>query len=297
MTEHQNDHRQPIGRPVPDWTTRPLPPLTAMTGRLCRVEPLVPETHAADLFEANRADGRGRNWTYLNADGFTELAGYRAWLDKMTAGSDPLFHAIVDLATGRAVGVASYLRIDPANGVIEVGHINYSPRLQRTPAATEAMFLMMRRAFDELGYRRYEWKCDDRNEPSLAAAKRLGFRYEGTFRQALVYKDRNRDTAWFSILDGEWPAIKSAFQRWLAPENFDAAGRQQQGLAALRGEHSALDLADCVNDTCPWSGKPVSADALTRYKGQVVGFCNIGCRDKFEKAVEHFEAALPIPAR
>jgi RimJ/RimL family protein N-acetyltransferase len=291
MTDRLNDHGQPIGRPVPGWTARPLPPLTSMTGRFCRVEPLVPATHAADLFEANRDDAAARNWTYLGADGFTELEPYRAWLDRMCAASDPLFHAIVDLATGRAVGLASYLRIDPANGVIEVGHINYSPRLQRKPAATEAMFLMMRRAFDELGYRRYEWKCDDRNLPSRAAAQRLGFTYEGTFRQAVVYKDRNRDTAWFSIIDGEWPAIRTAFERWLAPENFDADGRQKRGLAALRGAPKPLDIADCVNDTCPWSGKPVSADALTLYRDRVVGFCNPGCRDKFEAAVAHFEAA------
>ena len=290
MTDHRNDHDQPIGHPLSGWAPRPLPPLTAMTGRFCRVEPLVPSLHAADLFEANSIDAGGRNWTYLNADGFGDLAGYTAWLEKMCAGSDPLFHAIIDLGTGRAVGVASYLRIDPANGVIEVGHINYSPRLQQTPAATEAMFLMMRRAVDELGYRRYEWKCDDRNAPSRAAAQRLGFTYEGTFRQALVYKSRNRDTAWFSILDSEWPAVKSAFEQWLAPENFDAAGRQKQSLAALRAK--PLDLADCVNETCPWSGKPVSADALTLHRGQVVGFCNPGCRDKFETAVAHFEAAL-----
>jgi RimJ/RimL family protein N-acetyltransferase len=291
MTDRQNDHQQPIGHAVPGWTQRPLPPRTAVTGRFCRVEPLVPATHAADLFDANRADAGGRNWTYLNADGFADLPAYRAWLDKMASGADPLFHAIIDLATGRAVGVASYLRIDAANGVIEVGHINYSPRLQRTPAATEAMFLLMRRAFDELGYRRYEWKCDDRNLPSRAAAKRLGFAYEGTFRQALVYKDRNRDTAWFSMLDGEWPAIKAGFERWLAPENFDADGRQKQGLAALRGANPPLDIADCINDTCPWSGQPVSADSLTLYKGQVVGFCNTGCRDKFAAAIVHFETA------
>jgi RimJ/RimL family protein N-acetyltransferase len=292
MTETQNPQGQPVGSPLAGWTARPLPPRTAMTGRFCRVEPLVPATHAADLFEANGADSGRRNWTYLNADGFTELTAYRAWLDKMCAGSDPLFHAIIDRVTGKAVGVASYLRIDPANGVIEVGHINYSPVLQQTPAATEAMFLMMRRAFDELGYRRYEWKCDDRNAPSRAAARRLGFSYEGTFRQALVYKDRNRDTAWFSILDGEWPAVKAAFEIWLAPENFDADGRQKQSLAALRGEPKPFDPADCINETCPWSGKPVSADSLTLYKGKVVGFCNTGCRDKFETAVAHFETSL-----
>lgn len=296
MTDHQNAHNQPIGRPVPGWTARPTPPPTAMTGRFCRVEPLNPAIHAADLYEANSRDAGGRNWTYLGVDGFTDPTAYRAWLDKMAAGTDPLFHAIIDLATGKPVGIASYLRIDPANGVIEVGHINYSPLLQQTPAATEAMFLMMRRAFDELGYRRYEWKCDDRNLPSRAAAARLGFTYEGTFRQALVYKDRNRDTAWFSIVDGEWPVVKAAFEQWLAPANFDAEGRQKQSLAALRAK--PLDIADCINDTCPWSGKPVSADSLTLYKGQVVGFCNPGCRDKFEKAIAHFEAAaLPSPSR
>jgi RimJ/RimL family protein N-acetyltransferase len=235
MTNHENEFGQPVGRPVPGWTARPWPPATAMTGRFCRVEPLDPTHHAADLFEANRADAGGRNWTYLGVDGFDDPVAYRTWLDKMAAGADPMFHAIVDLATGKAVGVASYLRIDPANGVIEVGHINYSPLLQRKPAATEAMFLMMRRAFDELGYRRYEWKCDDRNGPSRAAAQRLGFTYEGTFRQALVYKGRNRDTAWFSIVDGEWPAIRAGFERWLAPENFDAGGRQQRSLGDLRG--------------------------------------------------------------
>jgi RimJ/RimL family protein N-acetyltransferase len=126
--------------------------------------------------------------------------------------------------------VAAYLRIDPANGVIEVGHINYSPRLQRTAAATEAMYLMMRRVFDELGYRRYEWKCDDLNAPSRAAAKRLGFTFEGVFRQAIVYKERNRDTAWFSMLDSEWPSRKREFERWLDPANFDAAGHQKTKL-------------------------------------------------------------------
>lgn len=157
----------------------------------------------------------------------------------MSAGNDPMFHAVVNDATGTAVGVATYLRIDPPNGAIEVGHINYSPRLQRKPAATEAMYLMMRRVFDELGYRRYEWKCDSLNAPSRAAAARLGFRYEGTFLQATVYKGRNRDTAWFAITDKEWPSVKAGFERWLDPANFDADGRQRAGLAALRGAAGA----------------------------------------------------------
>jgi RimJ/RimL family protein N-acetyltransferase len=175
----------------------------------------------------------GRNWTYLSAGPFKGFEGYRAWLDKVAPQDDPLFHTIIDLATGKAVGVAAYMRIVPAHGVIEVGHINYSPLLQRKPAATEAMFLMMARVFDELGYRRYEWKCDSLNAPSWAAALRLGFQYEGLFRQAVVNKGRNRDTAWFSILDGEWPALKRAYGAWLAEGNFDAEGRQRQSLGAL----------------------------------------------------------------
>jgi RimJ/RimL family protein N-acetyltransferase len=230
MNGRENEAGQPIGDPVANWTTRPQPPRTPMTGRYCRVEPLDVARHAADLFEANAADVTGRNWTYLSIEAPPTLDAYRAWLTHMTAKDDPFFHAIVDRETERAVGVASYLRIDPPQGVIEVGHINFSPRLQRTRAATEAMFLMMRRVFDELGYRRYEWKCDSLNAPSRAAAARLGFTFEGVFRQALVYKGRNRDTAWFSILDREWPARAAAFERWLDPANFDAAGRQRRSL-------------------------------------------------------------------
>jgi RimJ/RimL family protein N-acetyltransferase len=148
-------------------------------------------------------------------------------------GDDPLFHTIVDLESGKAIGVASYLRIEPRIGVIETGHIHYSPLLQRQPAATEAMFLMMRRVFAELGYRRYEWKCDALNAPSRRAALRLGFRFEGIFRQATLYKGRNRDTAWYSIIDQEWPALSDAYRLWLDPENFDARGVQQASLGAL----------------------------------------------------------------
>jgi RimJ/RimL family protein N-acetyltransferase len=151
-------------------------------------------------------------------------------VESVQAREDPLFFAIVEAASERPVGVASYLRIDPAMGVIEVGHLAFSPALQKRPAATEAMYLMMRRAFEELGYRRYEWKCDSWNAPSCRAAERLGFRYEGTFRQAVVMKGRNRDNAWFSILDGEWPALKQAFEAWLDPANFEATGTQRRRL-------------------------------------------------------------------
>lgn len=232
MSEHRNGFGQPIGFPVPGWTARPRPPATPMTGRYCRVEPVDIERHAAELFEANAEDD-GRNWTYLPAERPADPAAYKTWLSGMAAGNDPMFHAIVETAGGRAVGIASYLRIDPGVGSIEVGHINYAPRLQRTAAATEAMFLMMARAFDELGYRRYEWKCDSLNAPSRAAAARYGFRYEGIFVQATIYKARNRDTAWYSITDKEWPTVKSAFERWLDPANFDAAGKQRLSLSEL----------------------------------------------------------------
>lgn len=222
-----------VGFPVDGWKPRQRPPRTPMTGRWCRVEPIDIERHAAELFEANQADSEGRNWTYLGSPPPKDLESYRSWLGSFT-GDDPMLHAIVDARTGKASGVAAYLRIEPANGAIEVGHINYSPHLQRTPAATEAMYLMMRRAFDELGYRRYEWKCDALNAASRRAATRLGFRFEGIFRQALVYKNRNRDTAWFSITDLEWPERKQELERWLAPDNFDSGGKQRSPLRAGR---------------------------------------------------------------
>ena len=204
-----------------------------MVGRFCRIEPLDPGRHAADLFAANSLDADGRNWTYLFQEPFENLASYRAWLEQLAKADDPLFHTIVDLETGKAVGVAAFMRIDRTMGVIEVGNINYSPLLQRKPAATEAMFLMMARVFDELGYRRYEWKCDSLNAPSRAAALRLGFQYEGLFRQAIVYKGRNRDTCWFSIIDSEWPRLKRVYERWLAPDNFNDEGKQRRSLGEL----------------------------------------------------------------
>jgi RimJ/RimL family protein N-acetyltransferase len=234
MRDHHNELGQPIGAPLPGWSARPLPRRTPIAGRYCRLEPLDPDRHAAELFDANSDDADSRNWTYLPHGPYPSFDLYRDYLADAARRDDPLVHAIIDRAGGRAVGVASLMRIDPASGVIEVGGINYSPRLQRRPAATEAMYLLMRRVFDELGYRRYEWKCDVLNAPSRAAALRLGFRYEGLFRQATVYKGRNRDTAWFSIIDTEWPPLRKAFERWLDPSNFDAQGLQRQSLASLR---------------------------------------------------------------
>lgn len=233
MPDRINQLGQPIGDALPDWTPRPRPPRTPMVGRFCRIEPLDPARHAADLFRAFSADRDGRTWTYMAYGPFASEAELRAWLDERLPIDDPLMYTIVDAGTGTALGWATFLRIDPPAGVIEVGNIAFSPALQRTPIATEAMYLMMRRAFVELGYRRYEWKCDSLNAPSRAAARRLGFRYEGIFRKATIYKGRNRDTAWLSITDDEWPAVRDALERWLAPANFDAQGRQRTSLSSL----------------------------------------------------------------
>ncbi|MFT7647499.1 MAG: RimJ/RimL family protein N-acetyltransferase [Candidatus Poriferisodalaceae bacterium] len=205
-----------------------------MHGRFCRVEPLDADMHSEQLFDAYAAAPDGGDWTYLAYGPFDDRAVHRAWMDSAEPSDDPVFVTVVDLATEQPVGVASYLRIDPTPGVIEVGHIHFSPAMQQTPAATEAMFLMMQRVFDELGYRRYEWKCDSLNAPSKAAAARLGFQYEGLFRQATMYKGRNRDTNWFSILDSEWPALRAAFEQWLSPHNFDNAGSQLASLSSFR---------------------------------------------------------------
>jgi len=221
---------QPIGFELPDWRPPPRPPRTVLTGRYCRVEPLEPARHGKELHAAYSLDREGRLWTYLFSGPFTTEGEFMQWLTPRQSSEDPLFFAIVEAATGRAVGLASYLRIDPAHGAIEVGHLAFSPLLQRTRASTEAMYLMMKNAFD-LGYRRYEWKCDSLNAPSCHAAERLGFRYEGLFRQAVVYKRRNRDTAWYSIVDAEWPALAPNFERWLDPGNFDVQGQQKTSLS------------------------------------------------------------------
>jgi RimJ/RimL family protein N-acetyltransferase len=233
VSHRQNEFHQPIGPPVIGWTPRPLPPRSALVGRYCRLEPVDVERHAVDLYQAYSEAADGRGWTYLFVGPFPDFAGYRDYLVQATAGSDPLHHVIIDLASGKPAGTAALMRIEPAHGVIEVGHITYSPRLQRTPAATEAMFLLMRRVFDELGYRRYEWKCDDNNIRSRAAAARCGFQFEGIFRQAIVYKERSRDTAWFSIIDSDWPAIRTGFEQWLTSANFDGAGNQIERLSTL----------------------------------------------------------------
>jgi len=233
MSGHTNPFGQPVGFPVDGWTPRRHPPLTPMTGRYCRVEPLDAERHAAELYAAYSADREGRMWTYLPWGPYAGFAEYRDAVVTGLGREHFITYAVIDVASGKAAGVASYLNINLAAGSIEVGGIAYSPALQRSQAGSEAMFLMMRRAFAELGYRRYEWKCNALNAASRAAAQRYGFRFEGIFRQVDVVKGRNRDTAWFSITDGEWPAIETAFEHWLDPANFDTTGRQRVSLSAL----------------------------------------------------------------
>ncbi|HYF07344.1 MAG TPA: GNAT family protein [Acetobacteraceae bacterium] len=234
MTQRTNEYGLPVGDPVPGWTARPRPGPEPMVGRYCTLEKLDAAKHADGLFEAYMEAPDGRDWTYLFVDRPATREAYREYAEKNAASPDPYHYAIRDNATGLLIGTSSLMRIDPAMGVIEVGNITYSPRIQKRPAGTEAQYLQMRRAFDELGYRRYEWKCDSLNAPSRAAATRYGFVFEGIFRQAVIYKGRNRDTAWFSVIDREWPALKSAFERWLDPTNFDADGRQRARLRDLR---------------------------------------------------------------
>ena len=230
MTQDTNPQGQPIGFPVPDWSGCLAIPHTPMHGRTCDLVPL-DVAHSADLHAAFDADETETLWTYMPTGPFGSEADYRDWVQTAHSSKDPLFFTVIDKSSGRAVGVASFLRIQPQNGVAEVGYITFSPALQRTPMATEAMYLMMKRVFDELGYRRYEWKCDALNAPSRRAAQRLGFSYDGLFKQALVYKGRNRDTAWFSILDKDWPRLKVCFETLLAPGNFDKNGQQRMRLS------------------------------------------------------------------
>jgi RimJ/RimL family protein N-acetyltransferase len=223
---------QPIGDPLPGWTAPSTPARAPMAGQYSRLEP-AHERFVPELYEAAAHDRDGRTWTYLPYGPLASEAEYGQWFATTCLGDDPLFFVIVDLALGRAVGQASYMNITPKGGSIEVGHVYFSPLAARTRIATEAMYLMMRRAF-EAGYRRYEWKCDALNAPSRAAAERFGFTSEGIFRQAIVTKGRNRDTAWYAAIDSEWPRLSAAFEGWLAPENFDASGQQRRSLASFR---------------------------------------------------------------
>jgi RimJ/RimL family protein N-acetyltransferase len=232
MEFEYNHLNQPIGLPVPHWTPPASPPRQAMEGRYCSLEPLDPGRHAHELFANFSLDTTGKDWTYLTYGPFKSETEFRSRLEEDDSSSDWLTFTIIELAAKKALGVASYLRITPTAGSIEVGGIHYSKPLKRTRAATEAMYLMMKNAF-ELGYRRYEWKCDSLNAPSRAAAQRLGFSYEGAFRQHIVYKGRNRDTAWYSVIDSEWPELRPIYEKWLDPANFDEKGQQRLRLSDL----------------------------------------------------------------
>jgi RimJ/RimL family protein N-acetyltransferase len=227
-----SDTRLPLGEALPHWTRRAPPRPVTIDGRFCRIEPLDTKRHGNDLVAAFR-DTDESSWVYLFIGPFADDAGILNWITESANSKDYIYRAIIDRRTGRAAGRCAYMRPDPANGVVEIGSIHYSDSLKRTPATTEAMFLLMRHVFDDLGYRRYEWKCNSFNAPSRRTALRLGFRFEGIFRNHMVVKGHNRDTAWFSILDSEWPALKSAYERWLTPENFDREGRQRVSLSDL----------------------------------------------------------------
>lgn len=229
----RNELGQPIGDPLPEnWVPPARPKRQAIDGRRARIEPLIPETHGADLWESNNLDRNGEGWTYMGYGPFHSFQEFQIWLEEVSTRDDPLYFAFKDKSTGKAAGWGAYLRINVRDGCIEVGSIRLSPLMQRTAMATEVMHLMMKNVFD-LGYRRYEWKCDALNAPSCRAAERLGFRFEGVFRQATHYKGRNRDTAWYSIIDTEWPAICAAQSAWLDPSNFDDDGRQVLALSSL----------------------------------------------------------------
>lgn len=224
----------PVGPLVPGWAGARAPARRVFSGRYCRLEPLELAAHADSLWQAHQADPDGRHWTYLSQSRPATFEAFQGLVAAMQASNDPLHWAVIDQRSSLAIGTLSLMRIDVANGVIEVGNVNFSPALQRTPASTEAHWLLMRYVFEDLGYRRYEWKCDSLNAPSRATALRLGFQFEGIFRQAVVYKGRSRDTAWYSLIDREWPEARDAFERWLAPTNFAPDGSQRQRLAQCR---------------------------------------------------------------
>lgn len=236
LAHRADDNGLPVGLAVHDWQAKQPPSRDSMNGSYCRLEPFALQTHYLALFKAFSLDSNGQNWAYLPYGPFSAADEFYAWCEQQCLGDDPLFHTIIDQSTNKPVGLASYLRIAPDVGSIEVGHIHFSPLIQGTRIATESMYLMMKRVFDELQYRRYEWKCNALNEPSCRAAERLGFQFEGIFRQATMSKNQNRDTAWFAIIDEDWPGLRRGLERWLAADNFDADERQLRSLGA------------CVND-------------------------------------------------
>ena len=238
MATRTNEYAQPIGELISGWASRAMPGGVTLEGVYCQLVPLDAEVHAGDLYAAYRLAPDHRHWTYMPVGPFDNAEDYRRYAEGAASGTDPRHYAVIDRKTSKAVGTLALMRIDPKQGVVEVGHVMFSPLLQQTPMSTEAQFLLMTYVFDELGYRRYEWKCDSLNAPSRKTAERLGFKFEGIFRQAIIYKGRNRDTAWYSIIDNEWPQLKRAFQMWLSAQNFDERGRQRKSLTDVRKVYS-----------------------------------------------------------
>jgi RimJ/RimL family protein N-acetyltransferase len=218
------------------WKPRPAPQHLVMEGRTVRLEPLSASKHGDGLFMAATEGGADARFRWLPETTPASRAEFQVWLDKVEQSADPLYFAVIDKASGDVAGRQTMMRMDPANGVAEIGHIHWGPRIQRTPATTEALYLFARYLFDELGYRRFEWKCNNGNEPSKRAAVRFGFKFEGIFRKHLVIKGENRDTAWFAMTDDDWAVAKPAFEAWLSPSNFDEHGTQRRTLASLRNE-------------------------------------------------------------
>jgi len=212
------------------WQPRLRPSRTPLEGRYVRLEPLDATRHGDDLYEIATTPDASERFRYLSEEPPESRAAFQTWLEKVQASADPLYFAVIDKKSGKAAGRQTFMRMEPAHGCIEIGHIHWGPVIARMPAATEAHYLFMRHVFEDLGYRRWEWKCNDRNEPSKRAAKRFGFKAEGLFRQHMIVKGESRDTAWFAIIDSEWPALKSAYEEWLEPSNFDASGQQRRRL-------------------------------------------------------------------
>ena len=216
------------------WTPRPAPARQPIEGRYVRLEPLDAEKHGDGLYEASATDDKDKRFRWLYEYAPESREAYQPWLEKAQASEDPLFFVVIDKATGRIAGRQTLMRIDRGNGVIEIGNILWNPPVAQKPAATEALYLFARHAFDDLGYRRFEWKCNNNKEPSKRAALRFGFTAEGVFRQHIVVKNENRDTAWFAMIDKDWPTIRRALEEWLDPSNFDSEGRQKRRLEEIR---------------------------------------------------------------
>jgi RimJ/RimL family protein N-acetyltransferase len=231
--QQKNQFGQVLGHLVENWIPCQKPAKTILQGRYCILEPIEIDKHAIKLFNALSIDNQGASWTYLPYGPFDTRNDFKDWLAKTMSDNDALLYAILDVKTQEPIGISGYLRMNPEHGVIEIGHLHFSALLKQTSLATEAIYLMLRLAFDKYGYRRCEWKCNDLNEPSRRAAERFGFTFEGIFRQNYVFKNRNRDTAWFSVIDSEWPILKEKFEKWLNPDNFEANGKQILKLAQI----------------------------------------------------------------